>query len=331
MQYEDLLSCRLCSKCLCCFLQANNLQFKRPAPATTDKLITDYLTRHSAPGYASTRQFGRQPLAAMENLQEALTELQLAVGSSRQACALVKPPDTTTTCRSAAKGACHASEAVSSIPVTCHQDVAPQACMPVSATDCAPNASTVASECQERRMSPIPSGSKAPAAQENDPDADLDNRPITCGNPTAAVHDANLQNDESTGGMQRDPGTPAGALTPSTPADSLTPYFTPNNSSLPMYQGLSLSQSSLGDHEEQWYTPPSAGCSAFSASNIASCEANSITNTCTLGALDTLESVVLDSMLDRAGSPILLYGKGGVFSTDFLQDSNGPQGHWLTQ
>ncbi|KAL0048589.1 hypothetical protein WJX82_006599 [Trebouxia sp. C0006] len=69
--------------------QASKPQFRRPDPTTTDKLITDYLSRHAVSGNVSfsKQRLGRQPLASMENLQEALSELQLAVKSSRQAYA----------------------------------------------------------------------------------------------------------------------------------------------------------------------------------------------------------------------------------------------------
>ena len=55
-------------------MQASKPHFRRPDPTTTDKLITDHLSRHAVSGNASLseQRLGRQPLASMENLKEAL-------------------------------------------------------------------------------------------------------------------------------------------------------------------------------------------------------------------------------------------------------------------
>ncbi|DBA69235.1 TPA: hypothetical protein ACH3X2_012979 [Trebouxia sp. C0005] len=281
----------------------------------------------------SKQRLGRQPLASMENLQEALSELQSAVKSSRQAYAPVKSSNNVMADSfgrdSTQRAAEAAAQAVSGNHGSQH-DIASQTTTddPVSLqdTDCAQQASAVASDCQQhvhQHRAHDPGCNDAAAIHDINPDADLSHRTTMSGSATATATSCNdnIHDAASLHGLQTDPGTPAAGIQV-TIADRLTPYFTPNSLSCHQCHDSCSQSSPPGATEELWYTPNSGDASA--CMDNAFCEDVS-THSCPFDAM-----ISPGSIIDRADSPSLLYGKGSAFSKEVLEESVGSLGQWLT-
>ncbi|DBA76187.1 hypothetical protein WJX77_002574 [Trebouxia sp. C0004] len=315
--------------------KASKPQFRRPDPTTTDKLITDYLSRHSVPGNASfsKQRLGRQPLASMENLQEALSGLQLAVKSSRQAYAPVKSSDNAMADNIGKDNRQRAAEAAGQAVSGTHgnqHDTAPQTSTdnPVSLQDkdCAQQASAVASGFQQQlhqQRAHDPGCSDEAARHDINPDVKLRLMTTMSGSTTATATSCNdnIHDAASLHGLQTDPGTPAAGIQV-TIADRLTPYFTPSSLSHRRCHGSCSQPSPPGATEELWYTPNSGDSSA--------CMDNAFCDDFSTQSHPFDTQISPGSTIDRADSPSLLYGKGSAFSKEILEESMGALGQWLT-
>ena len=210
----------------------------------------------------------------MENLQEALSELQLAVKSSRQAYAPVKSSNNVTADRFGKDNRQRAAEAAAQAVSGTHgsqQNTAPQTSTdnPVSLqdTDCAQQASAVAPDCQQRlhqHRAHDPGCNDEAAVHDISPDVQLSHRTTMSGSATATATSCNdnMHDAASLHGLQTDPGTPAAGIQ-ATIADRLTPYFTPNSLSRRYCHSSCSQPSPPGATEEFWYTPNSADSSAL--------------------------------------------------------------------
>lgn len=269
----------------------------------------------------------------MENLQEALSELQLAVKSSRQAYAPVKSSNNVMADSfgkdSRQRAAEAAGQAVSGTHGSQH-DTAPQTPTdnPVSLqdTDCAQQASAVASDCQQhlhQHRAHDPGCNDAAAIHDINPDVELRHRTTMSSSATATATSCNdnVHDAASLHGLQTDPGTPAAGIQ-ATIADRLTPYFTPNSLSRHHCHGSCSLPSPPGATEELWYTPNSGD--SLACMDNAFCEDFSTQS----HPFDA--KISPGSTMDRADSPSLLYGKGSVFSKEILEESIGSLGQWLT-
>ena len=264
----------------------------------------------------------------MENLQEALSDLQLAVKSSRQASAPVKSSNDVMADSfgkdSRQRAAEAAGQAVSGTRGSQH-DTAPQTptddTVSLQDTDCAQQASAAASDCQQHlhlHRAHEPGCNDAAAIHDINPDVELSHRTTMSG---CAIATATRCNDNMHDGLQADPGTPAAGIQ-ATIADRLTPYFTPNSLSRHQCHGSSSQPSPPGATEEFWYTPNSGDSSA--------CMDNAVCEDFSTHSHLYDAKISSGSMINRADSPSLLYGKGSAFSKEVLEESIGPLGQWLT-
>jgi len=269
----------------------------------------------------------------MENLQEALSELQLAVKSSRQAYAPAKSSNNVTADRFGKDNRQRAAEAAAQAVSGTHgsqHDTAPQTSTdnPVSLqdTDCAQQASAVAPDCQQRlhqHRAHDPGCNDEAAVHDISPDVQLSHRTTMSGSATATATSCNdnMHDAASLHGLQTDPGTPAAGIQ-ATIADRLTPYFTPNSLSRRYCHGSCSQPSPPGATEEFWYTPNSADSSA--------CIDSAFLEDFSTHSRPLLAKISPGSMIDRADSPSLLYGEGSAFSKEVLEESISSLGQWLT-
>lgn len=269
----------------------------------------------------------------MENLQEALSELQLAVKSSRQAYAPLKSSNNVTADRSSKDNRQRAAEAAAQAVSGTHgsqHDTAPQTStnnpVPLQDTDCAQQASAVASDCQQRlhqHRAHDPGCNDAAAAHDLDLDVELRQRTTMSSSATATATSCNdsVHDAASLHGLQTDPGTPAAGIQ-ATIADRLTPYFTPNSLSRRHCHGSCSQPSAPEAAEEFWCTPNSADSSA--------CIDNAFLEDFSTHSRPLDAKISPGSMIDRADSPSLLYGKGSAFSKEVLEESTSSLSQWLT-
>lgn len=310
-----------------------------PPRTATDKLITDYLTRHSASGshQSAKRHIGRQPLAAMENLQEALTDLQLAVESSRPVCASNKAallPHSHVLDSSRDYGSQAVAEAGGTIAPTrsvSQEESAdlqshtvqsyPTHCSPALDSKCVSRASTVPSVAHEHECSGATYSHSVPChnvAAASGPlhEADVDRLAASGAAIASMTTDQHI--DQSRVDMQSDPRTPNGNLLWEASASGRTPYFTQQ------FQSIISSPSPHVAGDEQWFTPTGIDSPGCETNDAEGCD-KSYDHDYLIGA-----AVSPGNTLDRSDSPSLLYGKGSAFNTDVLGEDNGFLGHWLT-
>ena len=271
----------------------------------------------------------------MENLQEALSDLQLAVESSGKADACsahAATPRGNMTCeRIADSGPTIADIGIDMLHSgqpdlqQSHTLQSPSVNLPTSSASCMlhftmASAKTIEPRCTEVSQDKYVSCSAAAASA-----------------PTLSAIDVGIRTPGSTAIMCRTPGTmhiitstdewqsehrtPAGVRLDLAVTDIPTPYFTPCTSSSPTHQSTSCQLPT----EEQWFTPISMECSDYDASDVVDSELVP-----GIGKLHTAD-LIPSCRTSRLESCSLPYEQGSTFSTDVLEEMDGLLGQWLSQ
>ena len=342
--------------------QADKTAAQRHDETTTDKLISDYLLRHSGANAKPARQSTvRQPLAALENLQEALSDLQIQVAYdlSRSGTADNQPGNRSFKTQAAtsgsgllnSRGQTGQPQSKASSPVRVHAaerraarlQSYPIQCSPIPDIPCVSrlndNDDTQHSSCRlfsHASILALPADLAAAAA-------DLLTRmqPVDGRLPKHAEQSDVCTKHGSSFSVQGVPTgdlvahqpeplvqTPAPSAAAPMPACEASPtvYSTPHVApAIHADQALSDQVLSPGI-DTRWYTPMSSG----------SLEADTQTAT---GLQDSWadrqhQQALVNSPMhypSRADSPSLLYGRGSAFHADTLDVANDLSNQWLCQ
>ena len=316
-------------------MQGDKTVARHQDSSASDKLITAYLSRQSGANKPSQGFAARQPLAALENLQEALSELHLAYDLSKSAVMSTSQPlnacnngqtagSSTTKFRPSGKrqglhhrivdlpaqqqSAMRQSEPNQGYPSSKIHNV-PLVGVHIDASDPAgrpcqrDSAEFAAADGAAEPSTPLQPGSRCQA--QNRAEQSAQSMTSTCGSSVG------MDLLTSAPAVQ----LPLAALTQTNLKDSPTAYLTPHAIDPSPNE---LAWSCQSPSPEHWYTPMST---ANSASNAASNH--------TAGLAEHTSSP--GHSIRRADSPSLLYGWGSAFSTDLLGQENEVSSHWLTQ
>ena len=315
---------------------------ERNGSTRSDKLITDYLSRHSASAASKSVEghSSRHPLAALENLQAALSNLSVAYDFDKPAeNAESKPMAMAHSGPAGSDALQHAAEATSSeVQVIRSNDIKAQSsrlqshpiqCSPVPETACCSYTGKVQLDSNHPACCLFqhdPAGSTAPHLT-NSPSTPLqtDNHssilgrteqstPLLTSTSTFAGQDRSSSDDCLPGALPA-----AAASTPAalqhTPDYTPTVYCTPYDSS-PTYAHYTMAESPPANVKERWYTP---------GTNLDTCDPHGVSTQLTECAFSPSHS------LSRPDSPSLLYGQGSAFSADMLGKENDISSQWLTR
>ena len=303
-------------------------------------MITAYLSRQSGANKLTQGGAARQPLAALENLQEALSELHLAYDLSRSA---VTP--TSRALPTSNSGQTAGSSITKFKPggkdEMKHHHIAEFSAQQQSAEQ---QADTIqghpASQRHDVPLVGVHEGATDPAGRpcqhgsaqsSSADDAAEPTTPLQSGNSYRAQNRAeqSAQSMTSTSSSSAEvylltsdgaSQMPVPAATQTFFGTSPTVYCTPHAMHPSLNEQALSFRSPLLDDEEHWYTPMSTEKSALNADIASSHIANLSQHTLTPG-----------DEVSRADSPSLLYGRGSAFSTDMLGQENEVSSHWLTE
>ena len=316
-------------------LQVDKAPLERNSSTRSDKLITDYLSRHSASAASKSVEdhIGRQPLAALQNLQAALSNLHVAydlnkpaknAGSKLMATAHIGPAGSNVP-QYGAGARSNQTQVIRSNAMQA-QSIRPQShtihCTPTPETACCSDASKVQPACC--LLQHDPAGFTA-AQLANSPSTPLqtdyhssisDKTKHTV--PTLTCIGTSAEQDMSTSDHCQPGAEPAAANTPATvqytPDYTPAVYCTPDDSS-PTHAHFATFESPPSNGKECWYTP---------GTTHDTCDSDDV-------ATDLTECASSPSnFLSRPDSPSLLYGQGSAFSADTLGQGNDVSSQWLT-
>lgn len=317
-------------------LQVDVAQAEQCGSTRSDKLISDYLSRHSATkplqGHAV-----RHPLAALENLQAALSDLHVAYDLDKPAKKFDSKPVVAHHSGQAAGGRVYryaassrsqedvlkADEFQSEHHLTQQHsprlEPHPSQCSPVAETACTSGASGVQITSDETgcclvqcNPATFPSPMPLHATCYSLPD-EIEQESSTLNSTTTAQDSISASTpcraDSVTAAL-----TPAALLY--TAEHSPSVYCTPHGSS-PMFAHHTMVESPSPDGDEGWYSP------------------GMILETCILDAHDPARhppgcDLSPGRCFSRPDSPSLLYGQGSAFSVDVLGQENDVSSQWLT-
>lgn len=295
----------------------------------SDKLITDYLSRHSAntclKGHAV-----RQPLAALENLQAALSDLHVAYE--------LKKPSKKTDSKPVFA---HHSRPVAGYGVYQHNADARSREVQAEHSRAFTQRQSIMLQSHPIQCSPLPetaSTSRASRVQatahetecclvQDKPAAFPSSAPLQtcCSLPDTIEQKGSILTSTSMAQDLTSESTPcrAGPVTAAyIPADlqytaehSPTVYCTPHGSS-PTFARQTAFESPSPNNSEQWYSPGTI----LDTSSLSSHDDDTHLTGCKSSA---------DHFLNRPDSPSLLYGRGSVFSVDVLGQENNVSSQWL--
>ena len=325
-------------------MQVDKVPVGRKGSTRSDKLITDYLSRHSASAASKSVEdhsghSGRQPLAALENLQAALSHLHVAfdsdkpaknAGSKSMATAHSGPGGTNGPHYGAgarsnkaqvlrSNGMQGQSSRLQSHPIQCS---------PIPQTACNSDARIVRMDqdqpaCCLFRHDPADSTaaqlvtSPATPVQTDNHSSSSDRTEQTV--PPSTCTSTSAEYDMLTSDCQPGAQPAAAANTPAamqyTPDHTPTVYCTPYDSS-PTYARYTMFESPPSNGKERWYTP---------GTNPDTCDSYDVATHLTGCAVSPSPS------LSRPDSPSLLYGHGSAFSTDVVGQGNDISSEWLTK
>lgn len=312
----------------------------RQSSTRSDKLITDYLSRQSAShaSRAAQGQAVRPPLAALENLQEALSELQLAYGMSRPAVTSIRH------CRLTFKAGQTADsnvdqgvrpnreQAEMNHAITQERSAMLQShpiqCSPIPDTHCVSrvaNEHPISEEPASRlhSLSAAASTLTGPAACPSTPVQSVchNTEPDRAeqGSLSVAQSSTKLKDSSAIHMLSVKPAafayTSADAPPLTTSEGTPTAYFTPHESAS---RSANQFHSPSPDGTECWYTPSTSEGSAFNDDGVSHNIAIQLDHTLSSG-----------QSISRADSPSLLYGQGSAFSAETLGQGNDLSSQWL--
>ena len=324
-------------------MQADKAPEERNGSTRSDKLITDYLSRHSASATKAVEVHGgRQPLAALENLQAALSNLHVAYDLNKPAKIAGSKPMVSAPSGAEGTNVPWYSARVTSngVQVIRSNDMQAQSsglqshpiqCCPIPETASRSDTSKVQLDADQSACCLFqhdPAGSTA-AHLDTSPSTSLqtDNHSsvsdrteqstpaLTCSNTSAEQN--MLMSDDCLPGAQRTAAANTPAAMQHTPDYTPTVYCTPCESS-PTYAHCTAFESPPPNGKELWYTP---------GTNLDSCDSHmhDVSTHLTECAFSSSDS------LSRPDSPSLLYGQGCAFSVDILGQENSMSSQWLTK
>lgn len=304
----------------------------------SDKLITDYLSRHSASAASKSSSEipgARQPFTALENLQAALCNLHMAhdmnksaktAGSKHIVTAQSGPADGSSMLPDVAEARSNEVHMISD------NDTKAQASRLQShPIECSPTPETACS------TSRVQLGSDQPACRlfQCDPAVTLELRANSPSTPLQTDNHSSMSDrteqsaptltcastldiSASDDCLQRaQPAAAAAAYTPAamqhTPDHTPSVYFTPYDSS-PTYAHHAVLESPPPDGKEHWYSPgtiPDSGGSYAVGAHLTGC------------------AFTPSHSFSRPDSPTLLTCQGSAFSADVLCQENDISSQWL--
>ena len=306
----------------------------------SDKLISDYLSRHSASAAKESPQgrqsLGRQPLAALENLQAALSNLHVAYDLNKAA----KKAESTPVSQCVAEARSDEVRLdVDEVQARHSNDTEQQSSRLQSHLIlCSPSPETTCTSFTSKVQ--VASDKPACCLFQHDPakapSPDVATSPLTplqtttCSRmldrteqyaPVLTCTGTSMEQDLLTTASHARKAEPVSA--PCTPAavqstaeHSPTVYCTPHGSSPVSAHIHTAIESPSPDDQEQWYTPETIPDNTFNSQEVAT--------HLTECAFSPGHS------FSRPDSPSLLYGQGSAFSADVLDQEDNSSSHWLT-
>ena len=319
-------------------MQVNKAPAESKSSTRSDKQITDYLSRHSAFASNSLEDHsGRQPLAALENLQAALSNLHVAYDLNKPAAIaggrpMASAPSGAEGTNVPQYGAGITSSGVHVIrsndmqaqpsrlqshPIQCSPDPETASCSDTRKAQLDAQPACRLFQCDPGSIAAHVATSPSTPLQtdnhSNMSDTTEQSMPtLTCISTSATQY--MLRSDDCVPGAQPAPAGNTPAAIQYTPDYTPSLYCTPCDLS-PTYTQYTAFKSPPTNGKERWYTP---------GTNVDSCDSHDVSTHQTECALSRSHS------LSRPDSPSLLYGQGSAFSADILGQENDISSQWLT-